>query len=40
LRELTRLREVVGDWYADKKVYQIPAKFLENYCAQFSLIQN
>ena len=40
LRELTRLREVVGDWYAGPKMYQVPAGFLEDYCTQFSLIQN
>ncbi len=38
LRELTRLREVVCDWYAGQKTYPVPVKFLEDYCTQFSFV--
>jgi len=37
LKEITRLREVLCDWYSKKNEYQIAPRLLEDYCVRFSL---
>jgi len=37
LKELTRLREVIGDWFCGQKYYQVPPQALEDYCVSFTL---
>ena len=38
LKEPARLREVVSDWYADQKEYDILPESLEAYCTSFALL--
>lgn len=38
LKELTRLREVIGDWFCEQKKYEISMQAIEDYCIHFALI--
>ncbi len=37
LKEILRLREILGDWYADALIYGISPRELENYCQIYPL---
>ena len=36
-KELARLREVLGDWFSDRHVYDVSPQDLEDYCIPFAL---
>lgn len=36
-RELARFREVVSDWFADQKMYDVPPQMLEDYCTRLNI---
>lgn len=39
LRELTRLREVLADWYSNLKHYTVSYQNIQDYCTQFILLK-
>ena len=39
LKEIARLREVVGAWFCDQTFFDIPPKNLEDYCVNFVMRQ-
>ena len=36
-RELTRFREILGDWLSNTHAYQFSLSWIENYCTQIVL---
>jgi len=39
LKEISRLREVVADWFSDQKVYHVPPASIINYCTSLTLLK-
>lgn len=37
LKEFNRFREIILDWYSDRKNYECPSNFLERYCTDLIL---
>jgi len=38
LRELCRLKEIIGDWYCQTNVYNVPPESVINYSLQFAML--
>lgn len=37
-KELTRLREIVNDWYQAQQTYDVSLNWLVEYCTQFAIL--